>query len=226
MNLKQFIKNFCLPDLTTIDRKYMILKYLWKTRDLAGDVVEMGCNEGNVSVFIQAVINCISRQKSLFLYDSFEGVKGATQEQDSAFFEEGLNNGAFDSTRCTLNGNLLKSSMGGRFPTVVEGDIRSLAEDEIPKIISFAYIDLDVYAPTKYIISKIWNNLSVGGSIVIDDYYLGWCAGVKTAVDEFIAEQNLTFDIPEHSHEAQDDYWYFKPAEKSGWALALTKEKP
>ena len=74
------------------------------------------------------------------------------------------------------------------------------------------------------VLGKIWSALSTGGSIIIDDYYLGWCAGVKQAVDEFVCENSLTFNIPKHSHQAQDDYWYFRNAEKSGWALALTKE--
>ena len=222
MNLHQFIENFCLRDLTTIDRKYMILKYLWKTKEVNGCVVEMGCNEGYVSTFIQATLNSICQHKSLFLYDSFEGVRGATQENDGAFFEEGLDNGAFDATREQLSSNFKKYNM--KPFCVSQKDLRTLQQRDLPENISFAYIDLDIYSPTKNVLGKIWSALSTGGSIIIDDYYLGWCAGVKQAVDEFICENSLTFNMPKYSHQAQDDYWYFRNAEKSGWALALTKE--
>jgi O-methyltransferase len=222
MDIQQFIENFCLRDLTTIDRKYMILKYLWKTKDVNGNVVEMGCNEGHTSVFIQSILNAISEEKDLFLYDSFEGVKGATDRDDRLFFEEGLDNGSFKSSESELRENFKKYKI--KPFCIFKGDISNIQQRDLPEAISFAYVDLDVYKPTKNVLGKIWSALSVGGTLMVDDYYLCWCKGVKNAVDEFISENNLTFNIPSHSHQAQDDYWYFREAEKSGWALSLTKE--
>src|SRR5262249_7445261 len=53
-------------------------------------------------------------------------------------------------------------------------------------VIAFAHIDCDWYEPVKLCLNEVARNLSVGGLIVLDDYYD--YGGAKTATDEFLAE--------------------------------------
>jgi hypothetical protein len=55
--------------------------------------------------------------------------------------------------------------------------------------VSFAYVDLDLYEPTRVALQFLHHVTSVGGMIMVDDYGY-FSTGVKTAVDEFIEEEN------------------------------------
>ena len=53
-----------------------ILDSLEKTLvdDIAGDVVELGCNIGTTSVFIRKMLDVHKKEKKFHVYDSFEGL--------------------------------------------------------------------------------------------------------------------------------------------------------
>ena len=51
-----------------------ILNNLISVLSLPGDVVELGCNIGVTSSYLQRIIKIISPDKKLYVYDSFEGM--------------------------------------------------------------------------------------------------------------------------------------------------------
>jgi asparagine synthase (glutamine-hydrolysing) len=66
---------------------------------------------------------------------------------------------------------------------------KGLFEETWPKLrieqVSFAHIDCDWYDPVKYCLTVVYDRLSPGGVILLDDYHD--YGGAQTAVDEFIA---------------------------------------
>ena len=100
-----------------------------------------------------------------------------------------------------------------------------MKEDDLPEKISFCYIDLDIYEPTKHILPLVWNRLKEGGVIVIDDYYYEEVFnGVKPAVDEFIEENSI--DISQYKKGDKMENFlleYFNNNERSGYAIAISK---
>jgi asparagine synthase (glutamine-hydrolysing) len=67
---------------------------------------------------------------------------------------------------------------------------KGLFEDTLPKArigsLALAHIDCDWYDPVSYCLRSIAPKISVGGMVLIDDFYdYGGC---RTAVDEFLAE--------------------------------------
>lgn len=65
---------------------------------------------------------------------------------------------------------------------LVEGLVQDTLHPEAP--IAFAHIDVDWYDPVKHCLTAIWPQLSLGGAIILDDYF-DW-GGCTKAVDEFL----------------------------------------
>lgn len=55
--------------------------------------------------------------------------------------------------------------------------------------ISLLHLDMDVYAPTKYVLDELWNRVVEGGIIVFDDY--NTVEGETVAVDEFLKKHKI-----------------------------------
>ena len=79
-------------DLQIPDREtQLLLEEFAKTLDIAGDVVEFGCYEGDTSVQLAHAMRN-HPDKWLYLYDSFEGLPAKTaadQSADGWRFKEG-----------------------------------------------------------------------------------------------------------------------------------------
>ena len=60
--------------------------------------------------------------------------------------------------------------------------------------ISLLRLDCDYYYPTKICLEKLYNKISKGGFIILDEYYLEFM-GEKNAVDEFRTKNNITSKI-------------------------------
>jgi len=70
---------------------------------------------------------------------------------------------------------------------------------------SFVHLDTDTYESTIRGLEYFSTRMSIGGSIVIHDYYNSQCPGVSVAVDKFMNEQTgeymlELFKLEEHSH--------------------------
>lgn len=64
--------------------------------------------------------------------------------------------------------------------------IKGLVEDtlQLGQPVAFAHIDVDWYQPVKTCLERIFPNLVVGGSLVLDDYFV-W-GGCRKAADEYL----------------------------------------
>ena len=55
--------------------------------------------------------------------------------------------------------------------------------------ISLLHLDMDVYAPTKFVLDEIWERIVPGGLLIFDDY--NSVEGETLAADEFLKKRNL-----------------------------------
>ena len=79
---------------------------------------------------------------------------------------------------------------------LVKGDVvktlpNYLKENSGAKI-ALLHLDLDVYRPTKFVLNKLYEKMSRGGIILIDDY--SEIAGATKAVDEFFIKKNVKIE--------------------------------
>lgn len=168
------------------------------TKKTKGIILEVGCAYGDTTIFINKYMDCKEINKQYICIDTFTGF----QEKDinEEVNERGKSRAMF--TKAFLNNS------EERFKKVMEynniervktfkNDITTIDMDIIDKI-SFCLFDVDLYRPTKIGLPKLWDKLSVGGVIIVDD-----CMpnnkydGALQAYIEFCNSKNIEINIVE-----------------------------
>ncbi len=149
---------------------------------VAGDVTEFGCYVGTTSVFLAS--DLAQTDKTLYLYDSFEGLPAKTSEDQSPAGEQ-FKAGELLATKAQLIKNL--RAAGVKMPIIKKSWFSDLKSDDVPQQISFAYLDGDYYHSILDPLKLIWHKLAPGAIVVIDDYANEALPGAARAVDGWLA---------------------------------------
>ena len=160
--------------------------------NVPGDLVEVGCNEGQSSVLIAKVLKDMNCGKTFHVYDSFEGLPSSRTEDGSSYKA-----GDLKTSQDALVSNFRKHGLEP--PIIHKGWFENTLKEGLPEKISFAYLDGDFYDSIMTSLRYVYPRLSAGAVCLIDDYCdleinpAGWnnLPGVKKACDEFM------FDKPE-----------------------------
>jgi O-methyltransferase len=156
--------------LITPDRLDNLRRAVEMTRDLPGDMAELGVYRGGSA----RVIAEVCPEKVLHLFDTFAGLPYGEWEQ---YDPKGLlKAGDFACSLEEVKTNLVGCNVEyhqGRFISNPEGIIGPL---------SFVHIDCDLYDVARDGIHYFWPKLVRGGIIYFDDYGCDF-TGVTTAVD-------------------------------------------
>jgi O-methyltransferase len=175
---------------------FFLLNYLNEVLNVPGDVCEFGCSHGaSTALFANEIL---ATKKSLWIYDSFEGLSKPTEKD--VLINDIAHLGSIDKYEGEMAHpqervvrRLLKIGFPATRTYVVPGFIEKTAKlGKFPNEISFAYIDFDFYEPIKTGLTIVKDRLHPKGIIVVDDYGF-FSAGAQTAVDEFIQEQQGRF---------------------------------
>jgi O-methyltransferase len=155
-----------------------------------GEVVELGCHEGQSSVLMRKVLDHYAPERTLHVYDSFQGLPKARQKDGLIPF------GAQDlkASKDTLIENFRR--YGLRLPAIHEGWFNETLPSGLPDQICFAHLDGDLYESILTSLMYVCPRLSKGAICLIDDYadsavHIGWnqLPGVKKACDEYFADK-------------------------------------
>lgn len=157
-----------------------------------GDMAEFGIGQGGSSLFFARLAKKYGRR--FLAVDSFQGLPPPTN-QDNAYFLEG----DYRSKPGEDNyDNFLKYK--ARFDvedslTVLRG---FFSEVQIPpefEAFSFVHLDSDLYSSVYDSLSKVWPLLSVGGCLVVDDFF-HHCQGPARAVSDFFRALGPNMEPP------------------------------
>jgi O-methyltransferase len=151
-----------------------------------GDVVEVGCNAGYTSVWLQTAIRTVDPVRKLVLFDSFEGMPNPGPD------DMHLPRGECRATQGQVVDNF--TSFGLPLPKIVPGWFDATLS-RLSGQICFGYIDSDHYASILTSLKHVWPRLSSGGLLMIDDYCdksrnaRAWdgLPGVRKACEEFFS---------------------------------------
>ncbi|MFB9952679.1 TylF/MycF/NovP-related O-methyltransferase [Rhizobium puerariae] len=158
--------------------------------NVPGDLVEVGCNEGQSSVLIAKVIKDLNADKKLHVYDSFEGLPSARSEDGHSYKA-----GDLKTSEDILLGNFFRHGLEP--PVIHKGWFQDTLKDGLPERISFAYLDGDFYDSIMVSLQYVYPRLSAGAVCLVDDYCDteinagGWnnLPGVKKACDDFMSDR-------------------------------------
>lgn len=172
---------------------YFLIEALHATRDLPGDVCEFGVAQGETSALLANEIR--DTTKRLHLFDSFEGLPRPTDKdklKDDIFNLGTIE--AYEGTMACAEDMVRNRLASIAFPhfrvEIHKGFVeKTLTEGDLPRIVSFAYVDLDFFEPIKLALDFLDSAAVRGTTIIVDDYDF-FSTGAKAAVDEFVAKSN------------------------------------
>lgn len=171
------------PTLVGSKRIEQIKLFIKQTESLDGDIVEVGVFEGGTAeVLIEH-----SKNKQVFLFDTFEGIP--YDDIEGGYHKEG----DFKSTKYN---ELIEEYKSNNRVNIIKGifpDESGQAVQE--KKFSLVHLDVDVYKSYKDCLDFLYPKVVKGGVIVFDDYNAVSCLGAKTAIDEFFKDKKEDVQI-------------------------------
>lgn len=158
------------------DEMYQIYSITKKTEKIKGDIAEVGVYRGASS----KVICELKGKRNLYLFDTFEGLPGASEEKH---FEKGDFYAPLERVKRYL----------GKFPNVYfyKGVFPETSDPVKNKKFSFVHFDADLYQSTLDCLKFFYPRMSKGGIIISHDYVSS--VGVTKAFAEFFKDKPEVF---------------------------------
>jgi O-methyltransferase len=164
---------------------------------VGGAVAEAGVAAGDFAKYI----NQVFPERTLYLYDTFEGFNEADKKADlesnytsAEFFESG---NSFGGEGRDANMENVRSKMKNVENCVFRaGWFPESAAGEAGETFAFVSIDMDLYEPISAALQFFYPRLSPGGYIFLHDYNHREFQGVKKAVAEFEAANGKLSKTP------------------------------
>jgi len=165
-------------------------------REIDGDFVECGVWRGGNAMVAAEMFKLYGVSKKVWLFDTFRGMTAPT-DADVKFSNGVAAQNKYVSTgRGTHNewcyaslddvkNNFIQRGLMSAKVIFVEGDVCQTLSNSghMPTSICVLRLDTDWYESTKKELEVLYPRLSVGGSLILDDY--GHWSGTKKATDEY-----------------------------------------
>jgi O-methyltransferase len=187
MHYQQLLARYPITsDQMNLGRLAIVLRELSNVLDtvVPGAVVEFGCYSGTTSLFIRRLIG---DQRSFHVYDSFAGLPEKSDRDNSSAGTD-FQVGALSTSKKRFVSSFQHANL--KLPVIHKSWFSELTADDLPKQIAFAFLDGDFYQSIIDSLGLVWPRLSIGGSIVIDDYGRAALPGVERAVQDFFKNQH------------------------------------
>lgn len=171
--------------LVDIYRCYELWSLAQQARYVEGDVLEVGVWRGGTGAILASALKD-SSDKTIFLADTFEGVVKAGM-QDTRY-----KGGEHADTSVQLVESLMVQ-LALPNTRILKGIFPDDTQAAIPGKIAFLHCDVDVYSSSKDIVEWCLPRLSVGASLVFDDYGFFGCEGVTRFCNELRNRKDMRF---------------------------------
>jgi O-methyltransferase len=172
--------------------------------DIEGDIVEAGVWKGGASMFMRGVLNSYDDQtRKIYVCDSFEGLPPPDEkyEADKGDILHTYKYLAVDID--SVKGNFDRFGLTHANNVFVKGWFKDTLPGLPVEKISLLRLDGDLYSSTIETLDALYDKVSVGGYIFVDDYGLHMC---KKAVDDFRRSRGITSPIVQVT-DTQKVYW-------------------
>lgn len=159
-----------------------------KVKKIKGCVIECGVWRGGM---IAGVARLLGPSRKYFLFDSFEGLPPAKEIDGPAALDwQRKKNSPFFHNNCTAESHYAEQAMkkaGITNSFLIQGWFsETLPKFEPPEPIAFLRLDGDWYESTKTCLEALFQKVTPGGLVVIDDYYT-W-DGCSKATHDYLSK--------------------------------------
>jgi O-methyltransferase len=157
--------------------------------NIPGDILEAGVWRGGAVIFIRAVLKFYNiENKKVFAADSFEGLpepdKDYPVDRDAYFHELSYLAVGLDEVKR----NFQKFNMLDEQVVFLKGWFKDSFKDPPFEKLAVLRLDGDMYSSTWETLTLLYDKVSPGGYIIVDDYALSGC---KAAIDQFRSTRNI-----------------------------------
>jgi O-methyltransferase len=169
-----------------------------KSIDLPGDFVETGVWRGGACIWAAAVLESLGSDKRVYVCDSFEGLPPVTHPKETIDYSEAV---SLIVPLEEVEANF--DRFGLKHKAVF---VKGWFKDTMPSLnipVSVLRLDGDMYESTNDVLKYMYDRVSPGGYVIIDDYCLPPCA---RAVDEFRSKRKLRGGLKNRA-----GVWWQKP---------------
>jgi O-methyltransferase len=160
-------------------------------RNVPGDLIETGVWRGGSTIFMRALLKAHGEsERRVWVADSFEGLPPSKDEADGSdlsqvqFLKVSLEEVQGNFARFGLLDDQVRFLKGWFAETLPTAPIEKLA---------ILRLDGDLYSSTMDALTALFDKLSPGGYVIVDDYHT-WPA-CKAAVTDFCAARKIAPDI-------------------------------
>ena len=208
-------------DIKLLGKMLHRFEHFLNTKDLPGDIVEIGVFKGSgISTFSKFIeVYSPNSNKKVIGFDIF-GTDEAEEilNKDSKLDKECMNI-VYDRVKNdelsleSVKKNLLRTNISTDKYELIKGDV----EISIPKYleenpgfrISMLYIDVDLDRPTYVSLKYLWDRILPGGVILFDEFEYHKFTE-SNGVEKFLKEKNLNFDLKTTNWIAPTAFMYKK----------------
>jgi len=194
------VKSYTMTSPERVVSLINAIKYIYSNR-IEGDIVECGVwRGGSMMVVAKTLLNLKLLDKSLFLYDTYEGMSEPSDKDVS--FDGFTAKSLLDerekkeddyiwcySTLEEVKNNLFSTGYDQNKINFIVGKVEDTIPDSMPKKIALLRLDTDWYESTYHELEHLFPLLQNGGVIIIDDY--GHWQGARRATDDYIKNNNI-----------------------------------
>lgn len=194
------VKNYTMTSNERIFALIEATKYVIKN-NIEGNIVECGVwRGGSMMTVIKTLQNLHHQEKSLYLYDTYDGMSAPTDADESKDGHGAITllkkkkktkedtlwaYATLEDVQC----NIYSLNYPQEKIAFIKGKVEDTIPQQMPEKISLLRLDTDWYESTKHELNHLFPLLAQGGVIIIDDY--GHWKGAKKAVDEYFEENNI-----------------------------------
>lgn len=175
--------------------------------DVKGDVIETGVWRGGSCIFMKAVLDLHDQtDRNVWVCDSFEGLP----PPDTDKYEHDTGDILYQHDMLRIS----QEEVAGNFARYELLDdrvkfVKGFFEDTLPKLetgpMAVLRLDGDMYGSTIVALDSLYDRVSDGGFIIVDDYFV--MESCKQAVTDFCEKRGLT---PKIEQIDQDSVWWRK----------------
>jgi|GEM_PF-577779 len=160
---------------------------------IPGDFIEAGVCRGGASIFMRALQRAYGEdRRRVWLADSFQGLPSPKAGPDVESGHD-WSDASMPWFACSLDlvrDAFLSYGLLDAGVHFLKGWFPQPLRDERIERLALLRVDADMYESTRHVLETLYDKVSVGGFVIVDDY--GFLPECRRAVDEFRASRGIT----------------------------------
>jgi hypothetical protein len=199
--IMQMARPYTMTSVERMFAMYQAVRYLEEAK-IDGAIVECGVWRGGSIMIAIATLNLLkSRDREIFLFDTFEGLPKPDPVLDVDIWDNKGHDGWILEARSVESSNWAYASLddvrsnvlGLGYPEslihFVKGMVERTIPGQSPDKIALLRLDTDWHSSTKHVLEHLFPALVPGGVLIMDDY--GHFIGARKAADDYFNEHGI-----------------------------------